>query len=134
MANILSFSFQISNVDLGDSVCEHVQHGKAQQYAVFKEDDSFGPVGRFVVCKACFEEEQAKEQERTEVCDDCKQPKRKSVCGEWRWYDFYAAQGDEPLHICDDCRQLPRHKDRVVEDRRSRDEEELTSYELDGLY
>jgi len=35
----------------------------------------------------------------------------------WKWYDFYAAQGDEPLRICYACQKLAKHKTRVRRDR-----------------
>lgn len=50
-------------------------------------------------------------------CNDCKQDKFKYLTGEWRWYDFYAPQGDEALIICDCCWKLTRHQRRLAEDR-----------------
>lgn len=35
---------------------------------------------------------------------------------EWRWYDFYAPQGDEAPFICFACRALPKHLARVARD------------------
>lgn len=49
-------------------------------------------------------------------CYDCKQPKFKYQVTEWKWYDFYAPQGDEPLVICDTCWDAPKHKERRRKD------------------
>jgi hypothetical protein len=43
---------------------------------------------------------------------------------EWRWYDFYAAQGDEPYYICSLCWELPKHQTRMSNDRYNRQQEE----------
>lgn len=60
----------------------------------------------------------------TEVCYDCKKPTFKKDGFEWKWYDFYAAQGDEPLFICNQCRKGEVHRHRVENDRRNAEEEE----------
>jgi hypothetical protein len=49
-------------------------------------------------------------------CGDCGKDKFKYLTTEWRWFDFYAPQGDEPLVICDCCRKLPKHCERVRKD------------------
>lgn len=102
--------------------CEHVAAGE-EGVALLKEDDSFGPVLRVVVCCACLDEADRAEAERVDTCDDCHALKPMSEIQEWRWYDFYAPQGDEPLLICDACRELPKHQERVRRDRAEREEE-----------
>ena len=49
-------------------------------------------------------------------CDDCKQARARKDTIEWRWYDFYAPQGDEPLVICTECQSKPKHVKRVAKD------------------
>lgn len=59
----------------------------------------------------------------TEVCHDCKKPFFKKDGIEWKWYDFYAAEGDEPLFICNQCRKGEVHRHRVESDRIDYEEE-----------
>jgi len=106
-----------------DSACEHVEADIGSGVAVLCEDDSFGPVGRYAVCQACLDEHHKSRSEEKVTCDDCKQVKLRSETRQWRWYDFYAAQGDEALVICSTCKSLPKHKNRVRKDRQARDEE-----------
>jgi hypothetical protein len=130
MANILSTSFSISSIDLEDSLCSHVEVGETP-YAVFKEDDSFGPVGRYAVCEDCYKEEKAKEEEELVTCDDCKKKHPRKDVMSWRWYDFYAAQGDEPFEICNECWDLPKHSVRRADDaqvRKSESEDDMYSH------
>jgi hypothetical protein len=57
-----------------------------------------------------------KRRKRTPATTAKKQFKQKDLTT-WKWYDFYAAQGDEPLLLCKECRNGERHKKRVAEDR-----------------
>ena len=137
MANVLSTSYHISKAALDEAdLCEHLQQeATAQAYAIFKEDDSFGPVGRIAVCKVCYDKSIQEHNEQTTCCNDCKQMKKNSEMREWRWYDFYAPQGDEPLEICTDCWKEPKHQERMRKDNQARKEEEAyykrTSYYSD---
>ncbi|BAQ02689.1 hypothetical protein AVU38_gp161 [Ralstonia phage RSL2] len=99
-----------------DSACEHVEADVNLATVIRREMDSFGPVSSFVCCKAC--DEKADEEEGNEECHcaDCKLTVKKKDGFEWRWYDFYAAQGDEPLFICNACKELDKHKARVARD------------------
>ena len=110
--------------DERSDLCEHVEADRKAAKAVLCEDDSFGPVGRYVVCMDCYYKAQEEEEQEIVQCDDCKSLKAKAVCREWKWYDFYSQQGDEALNICDDCRELPKHQNRVVKDDRDRKHEE----------
>lgn len=56
-------------------------------------------------------------------CCDCKKSKFKYLTREWRWYDFYAPQGDEPMTICNECWTKPRHQERLARDRQELSEE-----------
>jgi len=87
------------------------------------EDDSFGPVGRFVMCEPCYKAKHDEDEEMT-FCHDCKKTEKAKETIKWRWYDFYAEQGDEALVICRECWKAPRHQDRMANDRAERDEED----------
>jgi len=102
--------------------CEHVQADPSLAYVVHKEADSFGPVDVYVCCQPCDE---ARERVREEVekrhCADCGAEKKLSETREWRWYDFYAAQGDEPVIVCVPCWSGPKHAARRAEDKAERE-------------
>ena len=103
--------------DLRADRWEHVQADPSTAYCTLGENDSFGPVDRYVVCRACAKS--AREQEAAEQvrCRDCggRHARRDGIA--WRWYDFYAEQGDEPLQICNGCATQPKHQARVARDR-----------------
>lgn len=101
-------------------VCEHVENGTAKAVAVLCEDDSFGPVGRYVVCAECETRADAQEQEQQHPCIDCKGFKPLSQGDMWRGWDHYPPQGDEELFICQPCWQMDKHKKRMDEDKRDR--------------
>lgn len=96
-------------------MCEHLKAGDIAA-VVFCEDDSFGPVLRNACCKKCADEIKKKQDEELEFCHDCKTNKPGKEVNEWQWYDFYALQGDQPLHICDECWEKPTHKNRMARD------------------
>lgn len=108
--------------------CEHVDSDPDTAYSVFTEDDSFGPVVRYIVCQPCYVKTKQEENDEKHVCNDCKQSVRRAEGIMWKWYDFYEAQGDEPLFVCLKCTELPRHKDRVARDREA-DEKETAYHE-----
>lgn len=120
MANILSTRFNVATWLKDDRAdrCDHVQAG-TEGYAVFCEDDSFGPVDRYVVCKPCYDESQ--EELHYEPCNDCKEQKKVKEIHAWKWYDFYGPQGDEPLYICTACWELPKHVARKAADVKARE-------------
>lgn len=91
--------------------CEHIEEGETLGLKYSMESDSFGPVAVFIQCEDCFEHK--KEQDRYNICYDCGEDKRTD---QWRWFDFYAPQGDEPLEICDDCWDKPKHQQRMHKD------------------
>ena len=93
-------------------LCEHVEVNRTQAYAVLCEDDCSGLVVRYVVCVSCYAAHEQEEGSRIRRCCDCHKDVQQKEGGEWRWYDFYAAQGDEPMFLCDVCRRLPRHLER----------------------
>jgi hypothetical protein len=99
-----------------DGGCEHVEADISLAYANHREMDSFGTVGSWVCCKDCHEKAANAEGEETEVCRDCKTPTKRKEGFFWRWYDFYAAQGDEPVFVCNGCKDKPAHVERVRRD------------------
>jgi len=118
-----SRSIKACLADNRSDFCEHVEESKETAYAVFCEDDSFGPVGRRVVCKDCHDRAIGADNCSLVRCQDCCKDVTKSDTREWRWYDFYAAQGDEPRVICNECWKAPKHVARMDDDDDSYDEE-----------
>lgn len=106
-----------------DSACPHCENNPKNIYAIFKESDSFGPVSEYAMCKDCYSVEKEKIQESEVGCEDCKQMKKRSEVTPWKWYDFYAPQGDEPHNVCKDCWTKPLHQHRMAQDREDRDQE-----------
>lgn len=102
--------------------CDHVEADASLAHVVMFENDSFGREGH-VACKVCEDKADEEEGKEAVVCHDCKQDKEKKDTIEWKWYDFYAAQGDEPLIICDCCRGKEVHQNRVARDRAAYREE-----------
>lgn len=100
-----------------DSCCEHVEVDPSCAAWTSTENDSFGIVGRHVNCQACQEAADKEEEDELVVCHDCSKEVRKGETYEWKWYDFYGPQGDEPLVICDSCRAKPKHQERMSKDR-----------------
>lgn len=132
MANVLSTSYSITKGMLNHPLAEHCEHilgAKAQAYACFCEDDSFGPLVRYFVCQPCHDKAIEEHHQQKTCCNDCKQMVLNSKMRQWRWYDFYAAQGDEPLDICDDCWTGEKHQKRMKQDKLdAQDEEEYYDY------
>ena len=96
--------------------CEHVEKDSSCLYRVDYENDSFGREG-YCLCEACAEAATEREDNELHTCVDCKSevPLKDGVM--WKWYDFYAAQGDEPLFVCNTCRTKEKHLARRAKDR-----------------
>lgn len=99
--------------------CEHLTEG-AKYYRMTQENDSFGIVGQYATCEACTQAMEKAAAEEVVVCGDCKQPKPRSQTRQWRWYDFYAAQGDVPYCVCHECWKSPGHQRRMAKDEADR--------------
>ena len=97
-------------------LCPHVEADPKCAYYARCEFDSFGIVGASVACKDCDKKDEEEAGKLTVICADCGEPKPMNQCHEWRWYDFYAPQGDEPRIVCKKCWELPRHKERMKKD------------------
>lgn len=104
------------NVDSLDGVCEHLEESGANvaPHATY-ENDPWGREG-YGMCQACYEKSLEAADAELEVCYDCGQEFPMGEMVEWRWYDFYAPQGDEPLFICKHCQCQDKHRQRVARD------------------
>ncbi len=100
-----------------DSCCGHVEADPNLAVVIRREMDSMGPVSSHCACAACETLMQQEEDNEQCTCRDCLGTFPRSQVVMWRWYDFYAAQGDEPICVCDSCRKLPKHQERVRKDR-----------------
>lgn len=112
--NWFTKGYGIETTDMMD-MCVHLKEGD-KAHVVHTEKDSFGIVGKMALCEQCNNERIEQEQEETEICYDCGQSKPNKEMNEWRWYDFYAPQGDEPLNICNECWDKDKHKKRIEKD------------------
>lgn len=99
-----------------DGGCEHVEKDINLAYALRRENDSFGPVGSSVLCKACDDKADEEKGNETKVCCDCKQSVKVKDGIHWKWYDFYAPQGDTPLFVCKPCVLKEPHQNRIAQD------------------
>lgn len=84
------------------------------------ETDSFGPLVRYLRCDYCQARSEEEHDAELVICDDCGGEFPRSETIAWKWWDFYAQQGDEPVIVCKCCRKAPKHIDRV---RRNREDE-----------
>lgn len=109
--------------------CEHVTDDPSKGHVVHYENDYWGREG-FVMCEVCEEAKEIEMDNEEVCCYDCKGVFQRKDTVEWKWYDFYPAQGDEPIVVCKHCRILPKHLERVRKDREDyeREFEEDTSY------
>ncbi len=97
--------------------CEHFTADASKLVVVSYENDSFGREG-YGSCQECYDKSLAVVEEETHTCTDCKKsvPLKDGLM--WKWYDFYAPQGDEPLFVCNECRKLEKHRERLAKDAR----------------
>lgn len=103
--------------------CEHVRENPQLAHTARSERDSFGAVDRVVLCQACADAARDAVAAEKVRCHDCNRdyPRRETIS--WRWYDFYAPQGDEPLTLCQLCQKSLRHILRVERDDAARSRE-----------
>lgn len=119
MANQSGFRYtaNYSSVIEGADLCEHAtEKGLDQAVGYFYESDSFGYVAVFICCETCREASQQQEDAELVCCADCKKEVPQGQTIAWKWYDFYAAQGDEPIIVCKECRVADTHRARVAKD------------------
>lgn len=125
MANTSGFTATTNFSDevmRGADFCNHVSHKKlAKAVGFFYERDSFGYVFAEIVCQRCRDKGMQEIAESIEVCADCGQEHPRKNTRQWRWYDFYEPQGDEPRIVCNGCWELPAHQDRMRRDKEDRD-------------
>ncbi|AFQ96572.1 hypothetical protein STRATTON_122 [Erwinia phage vB_EamM_Stratton] len=101
--------------------CKHLKVGQmATRYTA--ECDLFGRE-TYYVCEPCYVKLQEELKQEEVTCSDCggNFPRKQTTM--WKWYDFDHLQGDEALCICDNCSSLPRHQNRVEQDKRNYEEE-----------
>lgn len=106
-----------------DGGCEHVVADINLAFEYRAENDSCGVVSSWVCCKECSDAADQAEGEEERVCSDCGKTHKAKDGISWKWYDFYAPQGDEPLEICNECRKAEKHIERVRRDREDYEQE-----------
>ena len=104
-----------------DGSCEHIAIG--QPGHLVGENDSFGPMVRYLECNDCYKETKRLEEEEEVFCTDCGCTVKVKDTISWKPYDFYAPQGDEPLIICNSCKVKETHLERVAYDKQNREAE-----------
>lgn len=92
--------------------CKHVAKDASLLHVVSYENDSFGKEG-YCMCKECDAQMRAELDAEEVVCEDCGKTYVRCETISWRWYGFYAPQGDEPLVICASCQDGETHKKRL---------------------
>ena len=109
----------------GTDFCPHVcAEDTSKGVGYFFERDSFGYVFTEIVCEECRVAQQKQIDESPCTCDDCKRSFPSKEVWAYKWYDFYAPQGDEPIMVCTECRGAQKHLDRLESDRRNREDDE----------
>jgi len=106
-----------------DGACPHAEKDLNLAQVLRSEKDTWGPVSTYVCCFECDEKTSQQEQKEIVVCCDCSGSFEKSETIQWKWYDFYAPQGDQPMTICRGCRSKEKHQERVRKDREDYDSE-----------
>lgn len=104
------------------SHCEHLEEGDVA-YRVSYENDGLGEPESYAMCKACSDAANKAEDEIEDYCHDCGGLHKMGDMIEWKWYDFHAPQGDEPLLICKSCKGKEKHRARVEKNREDYEKE-----------
>lgn len=126
MANECGYSNSknyLQHLDAAD-YCDHVtKEDLSKAVGYIYERDSFGYVFMEIVCEECRAKRQEQADDAMVCCHDCKKEHPRKVTTAWKWYDFYAPQGDEPYEICEDCWKEPKHQTRLANDKANYDAE-----------
>lgn len=115
MANVISRKHSVVIADERWDYCGHLKVGDVAKL-VFCEDDSFGPVCRMAYCDECSVVALEEADNELETCYDCGEEHPAKNVIHWKWYDFYAEQGDEPIRVCNGCSGKEMHLTRVRND------------------
>lgn len=118
----LSDEAKASKVVELDDLCEHVEADSKKLYRISREHDSMGSES-YGMCEECWNKAEEYEDNQEDTCHDCHGVFKMKELKEWKWYDFYAPQGDEPLLICESCQQAEKHVERVRKDKADYDAE-----------
>lgn len=110
-------------------MCEHVESDQRKAHWMFCEDDTFGPLIRKVVCKACKEETFTAINEALEICDYCHEEVPANQMEVHRPFPFDVGAGDEPINVCPNCVNNPEHLEWLAENKRLRREAEEEYWE-----
>lgn len=116
-----------------DDYCEHVEGDHSKLKVISKEHDSMGSES-YGVCQECWDAIQKERDEEEGTCHDCKQVFKMKELKEWRWYDFYEPQGDEPLLLCESCLSSETHQHRVAKDKSDYELEVGREEDTDNYY
>lgn len=102
--------------------CTHVIANANLLAYISYENDSFGREG-YCMCEECKAKSDEEEDDKDVVCCDCHLTMKVKETISWKWYDFYAPQGDEAIIVCHNCQRKDKHRERVRKDANDRDEE-----------
>lgn len=106
--------------------CIHVTEDPSLLFIISSENDIWGSESH-CLCEECYEKIEVAVGLESVVCHDCylTWPRKDTIS--WKWYDFYAPQGDEPLIICKECQKKEKHLQRVATDKADY-EDEMNDY------
>ena len=134
MANTTGFRHTKSFNTIVDDAdyCEHcTKEDLSKAVGYFYERDDSGLVFAHIVCEECRVSCETAAGEQDTTCVDCLQTVKVKDTIDWRWYDFCASSGDEPLIVCKCCQErdvhiarVERYDDAVIYEQRQDEEDE----------
>lgn len=96
-----------------DDTCGHLKVGERAFNTVVESDTLAPSTESYHECEACYNSRMV---ELTN-CPCCSRQIEVGDLREWRWYGFYAPQGDEPITLCVKCWDEPTHQRRIQRSR-----------------
>lgn len=88
--------------------CEHVEKDHKLAHVQVMENDSFGPVCGFILCKEC----DALPSGELVDCHDCGKEVDIDKTKEWKDFDDCGSDA-EVIHVCLECAEKAPHKARI---------------------